>query len=83
MVYNIKFNNKQASLQETVKASVKVVNDGGIVIRGENAIFDASETYALTGESDTSKLEFYWECSGELIQICSSKQGRILNLTER
>lgn len=59
------------------------MNEGGIVIRGENAIFNASETFSLTGEEDTNKLEFYWECSGELLNICSKRQDRILNLTDR
>jgi hypothetical protein len=56
---------------------VKLLNgESGIVLRGENAILDASDSF-ITGRSvgGSAGLAFTWVCPIEMTAICAGKNG--------
>jgi len=56
---------------------VKLLNgESGIVLRGENAILDASDSF-ISGRSvgGSAGLTFTWVCPIEMTAICSGKNG--------
>jgi hypothetical protein len=68
-----------------IQPRVKVLNEDGVILRGENAILDASETFISGRPSSTSKEGFKisWVCPIEMVSICQGKTGNQLIVTER
>jgi len=67
-----------------VVAKVKVLNDDGIVLAGENAVLDASESFVTNREELQAQdgLNFTWVCPNEIIALCIGKSGPKLEITE-
>ena len=72
------------AVEESIQARAKVQNEDGIILRGENAVLDASDTFISGRPSSTQKLGFNisWVCPIEMISICQGKIGNKLVITE-
>ena len=64
-------------IEETLQPRVKLASGDSIVLRGENAVLDASDTF-VSGRSIGSQkdgLKFTWVCPIQMINICQGKNG--------
>jgi hypothetical protein len=90
VVYHIRFLNEISSggvintNQETVVPIVKVINQDGIVLRGENAVLDAGDSYITNRPQSLMQegLTFSWICPLEILALCQGKTGKRLEITE-
>jgi len=67
-----------------VVARVKVLNEGGIVLAGENAVLDASESFVTNRQEMQTHdgLNFTWVCPNEIASLCNGRTGTKLEITE-
>jgi hypothetical protein len=90
VVYHIRFLNEisgnlqQNANQEVVVPKLRVMNEDGIVLAGENALLDAGDTYVTNRPfmRQQDGLNYSWVCPIEIAQLCSGKTGSILEITE-
>ncbi len=78
VIYNIRFLNDGGQLQvgqvieETLQPRVKLASGESIVLRGENAVLDASDTFVSGRSANSQKdgLRFSWVCPIQMVTIC-------------
>ena len=84
VIYNIRFLNDGGSqlqggqiIEETLQPRVKLASGETIVLRGENAVLDASDTFVSGRSSGSQKdgLKFTWVCPIQMLNVCQGKIG--------
>jgi hypothetical protein len=77
--------NSGVSVEESIQPRVKVLNEDGIILRGENAVLDSGDSFVSGRPVSTQKdgLRLSWVCPIEMVAICQGKTGNQLTITER
>ena len=59
-----------------------MINEDGIVLRGENAVLDAKDTYVTNRPviSMYDGLAFEWVCPNQVAVLCAGKNGKSLEI---